>query len=397
MAEYQDREHYIPLRKRDLLELLCRDRGFSPGDASKLRKLAEMLSATFHYEYNRHLEELKDAYAPFDPDATTKVVFPISADQRQELLGKLFEKLGFLMERANFKHLSEADLEKAEAEVSEWGLYMDVDTKIFDRMEIYARGDTVGTRYLRRWFRFWKLEEIRVPVYRRLVLFVKMKASKRLPKDLDTDDVFLKIFKEIPKSDMEMMLPGARTKMPTFERLKLGGSVLGGVGGLLYTLASEILNMTILSTQFLLGPVVALLGVGYRQYAGYMNTQRIFSHRLTQSLYFQTLGNNLSTLFHLLDEAEEQEFREAILAYYYLWRFAGEKGWTAKDLDEYVEMDLERLANLKVDFEIGDAIAKLERLKLVSRVGDRFVAVPIDRALIGLDEAWDSYFQYHKA
>jgi hypothetical protein len=101
-------------------------------------------------------------------------------------------------------------------------------------------------------------------------------------------------------------------------------------------------------------------------------------------------------LFHLLDEAEEQECREALLAYYCLWRYAPPEGWTMSDLDDYVEMDLERLADIKVDFEIDDAMAKLERLQLVVKNGDRYVAVPIEQALERLDYASDNYFKYNK-
>src|SRR5262249_48962313 len=74
--------------------------------------------------------------------------------------------------------------------------------------------------------------------------------------------------------------------------------------------------------------------------------------------------------------------------------FAGERGWTAADLDDYVEMDLERLANLKVDFEIGDAIDKLEKLRIVEKVGDRYRAHPLHKALEMLDYTWDNYFKY---
>src|SRR5439155_6675346 len=124
--------------------------------------------------------------------------------------------------------------------------------------------------------------------------------------------------------------------------------------------------------QVMVGLAMALFGYGYKQYSGYQSTRNIFHLRLTQSLYYQTIGNNLGVLFHLLDEAEEQECREALLAYYYLWRHAGQAGWRAPDLDDYVEMDLERLAKLKVDFEIGDALAKLERLHLVTRNGEAY-------------------------
>ena len=57
----------------------------------------------------------------------------------------------------------------------------------------------------------------------------------------------------------------------------------------------------------------------------------------------------------LLDEAEEQQCRETYLAYFCLWRFAPPQGWTAEQLDDYVEMYLEGAAGLKVDFEVGGA------------------------------------------
>jgi hypothetical protein len=400
MAEYKDREHYIPLRKSDLVNLLCRDLAPDRAAAQQLRQLGELISATFHYEYYKLLEELKDEYAPFDPDSVTVNVLPLTAEQKEKKLTRLFERLAHLMERANFKRLGTADVEKAMTEVSDLGINMSVDMAIFERFELFARGDTIGTRYRRRFPLIWKKEEIKLPVFRRLVLFVKLKSNARLPAEVNTNAVFLKAFKEIPKADLEMLLPGARLQMPGFHRLKLSGSAVAGGAGVGYTMFAKLMAVTGLAVLFespeiFLGLAIGLLGYGYKQYAGYQSTRNVFQLRLNQSLYYQTIGNNLGVLFHLLDEAEEQECREALLAYYYLWRYAGTTGWRAPDLDDYVEMDLERLAKLKVDFEIGDALAKLERLQLVTRNGEAYVAVPIERALEVLDYAWDNYFKYN--
>src|SRR5262249_43672473 len=143
------------------------------------------------------------------------------------------------------------------------------------------------------------------------------------------------------------------------------------------------------------GPVSLVGGYGYKQYAGYASAKQAYHLQLTQSLYYLNLDSNASVLTHLLDEAEEQECREALLAYYYLWRYGGERGWTSGDLDDYVEMDLERLAKLKVDFEIEDALAKLDKLRIVEKVGDRYRAQPIAKALEMLDYTWDNYFKYN--
>ncbi len=394
MAEYADREHYIPLRKSDLVDLLCGDKGMSADQRQQFRQFCTLVSATYHFEYHKLLEELKNEYAPFDPDAVTVEVKKLFPEERAAKLGTLFDRFAKLMERANFLHLDRSAIEAAMREVSDWGLNMEVDFNVFERLEIYVRGDTVGTRYRRRWWRLFRREAVRLPTYQRMVLIMKLRPHKRLGKDIDTSDVFLKIFKDIPKADMEMLLPGARLQMPGLTKLKMSGSVLSGLGFIIYKIIVDVAAIATAGLAFLWAPFAAILGYGYKQWYGYQVTKQMYSLQLTQSLYYQNLDNNAGVIYHLLDEAEEQECREAMLAYYYLWRYAGDRGWSPSNLDDYVEMDLERLANLKVDFEIEDALDKLEKLNIVEKVEGRYRAYPIDKALEMLDYTWDNYFKY---
>lgn len=392
MAEYKEREHYIPLRQTDLVELLCRDRGMNDEMADRFRRAAHLIAAMFHFEFHERLVQLKDTYAPFDPDGTTHCLKELSAEERAGKLDVLFDKFVGLLERANFRRLDKADLEEAAKQASAFGIDMNVDYTLFDRLAGFSRGDSTCVRHRRRWWPPFKKEAVELPTFRRFVLFVKLKPSSRLPADVSSDVVFLKIFKDIPRIDLDMLLPAARIRMPGLARMKLGGSVLSGLGMIVYNI---IQTGIALGTQLFTGPILALLGYGYKQYYGYQTTKNSFNLQLTQSLYYQNLDNNAGVLTHLLDEAEEQECREALLGYYCLWLFAGEAGWTISELDDYVEMDLERLAGIKVDFEIHDALAKLERLNLVTRNGERYLAVPIERALENLDYAWDNYFAYN--
>jgi len=138
-----------------------------------------------------------------------------------------------------------------------------------------------------------------------------------------------------------------------------------------------------------------LFGYAYKQWYQYQVTKTEYGKMLVESLYYQNLDNNLGVVTRLLDEAEEQECRETILAYYYLARHAPAQGWTSEQLDDYVEMELEGKLNMKVDFEIGDALDKLERLNIVTRHGEHYRAVPLEKALEALDYRWDNYFQYN--
>ncbi len=206
MAEFTDREHYIPLRKSDLIELLSKDKALPFEEREPFRRFCRRVSALFHFEYLKRLEELKDAYAPFDADSETRPLKEPSPEERQKDLQRVFEKFIGLMERANFKRLSWADVQKAMADgASDWGINMDVDPRVFERIELFCRGDKPTVRYRKRWFR--KKEAVRVDSYKRLVFILKLRKHKRLG-EVDVNAVFMKIFKDIPKLDLEMLLPG---------------------------------------------------------------------------------------------------------------------------------------------------------------------------------------------
>src|SRR5262245_5017747 len=413
MAEYKDREHYIPLRKSDLTALLCKDPQVKWDEREPLTQFCRLVSAVWHFEYLDTLEKLKDAYAPFDPDSVCKPLVPLTLDQRDRKLEELFDGVVKLMERANFRRLTRADIDAAvEGGASDWGINMDVDFSVFDRLELFYRGDVQVTRTKRHPILRWKVEEKKVPSYQRLVLLLRLKPHKRLPKQIDTKNVFLKVFKDIPKLDLEMVLPGTKMQMPGLQKGKLGASLIGTLGFGIYKVGWELwfgikslLGLTagvtsaaLLGTGSILwGPFVLLAGYGYKQYASFQVTKQTYSKMLTESLYYQNLDNNLGVLTQVMDEAEEQEFRETVLAWFCLWKYAPPQGWTSEQLDDYVEMYLEGNANLKVDFEIGDALDKLEKLRLVHKTGDFYRAVGLDEALERLDYRWDNYFQYNQA
>lgn len=399
MAEYKDREHFIPLRKSDLIELLCHDKTLQANERESFRQFCVLVSAVFHFEYLKQLEELKDAYAPFDPDADTKTLKAVSAEKRDADEQQLFERFAALMERANFKRLTREELQRAMQEVATVsGIQTQVELGMFVHLDIFVRGDVMGRMHRRSWRKLWRKEEFFVPLYQRLVLIVKMRPHKRLDRDIDTSRVYLKIFKDIPKVDQDMLLPGARVRFSRIDQAMIIYPLAAGIGLTLYNIGASILESSLAAFGSLLtwSLAGAIGGYGYKSYYSYQVKKQDYSLKLTKSLYYKSLDNNTGVLMRLLDEAEEQECRETFLAYFCLWKYAPAEGWTAAQLDDYVELYLEGNANLKVDFEIGDALVKLERLKIVRKVGDAYHAQPLDKALEMLDWTWDNYFTYNK-
>jgi hypothetical protein len=404
MAEYADREHYIPLRKSDLVELLCKDPRLSAGERDQFRQFCRLVSAVWHFEYLELLEELKDAYAPLDPDSETRPLAPLDAAARAQRTREVFDKFTGLMERANFKRLTPADIQQALKEIpSDWGIATEADLSVFEEIRAFARGDVMGERTRRLWWKLWRKETIKLPLHSRLVFIAKLRKHKRLDHDVDTDDVYLKIFKDIPKSDLDMLLPGTRVKLSSLDQAMIVYPLVTGIGLMLYNIFNQVLSAGASALFAGLGALAswtvaaAIAGYGYKSYYSYQFKKQTYNLRLTKSLYFLTLASNTSALMRLLDEAEEQECRETMLGYFYLWKYAPPEGWEPAQLDDYVELELEAKLNLKVDFEIGDALAKLERLQIVTQSGGRYRAAGIETALEKLDERWDNYFKYNRA
>ncbi len=400
-----EREHFIPIRVTDLVEYLCRESGPRSGqtltadEQERFRRFARAISFHLHTVYLAELRRLKDAYAPFDPDADPKPLVPISEEQRAAALNRLFETFVHLMQRANYIRLGRDDFERIMQGASAWGVDMRVNWDIFDQVELFCRGKGTSRRFLRRWHKRFRREEIVVPTFRRFVVMLKQKDHPKLGPTADTRSVFLKLFKDIPQMDVEMLLPGTRIKMPLLERFKLGGSLtssLGYVGWKLSTMSLTALSaaLTLSTTAAFLTlytPVALILGYGYKTWYSFQVSKQTYSLQLTQSLYYQNLDNNGGVMYRLLDEAEEQETREALLAYFYLWRYAGDRGWTPKELDDYIELDLERRLEMGLSFEVVDALSKLEKAGLVAVVDGRYRVLPFDAAQQQLDELWRQY------
>jgi hypothetical protein len=101
---------------------------------------------------------------------------------------------------------------------------------------------------------------------------------------------------------------------------------------------------------------------------------------MTQQLYYQNLDNNAGVFCRLVDEAEDEETKEALLAYFFLWQHARDD-WTPGRLGESIGAALRRFTGEACGFEVREAIAKLERLGLLAPVADGLRVIEPSAAL----------------
>ena len=134
-----------------------------------------------------------------------------------------------------------------------------------------------------------------------------------------------------------------------------------------------------------------------RQWTKLKNRRIEYWKTLTENLYFRTLGTGGGVLHELLASAEEQEVAEVVLAARFL--FDATTPISAEVLDDRVERWLREHCDREIDFEVDDAIGKLERLGVVDHESPAglLVAVTIDDALATLDDRWDELFVHGRA
>jgi len=411
-------EHFIPLRKADVVALCTSDQRLDSAQRAGLVEVCALLASTFHFEFHRHVEELKDLYAPMDPDLDTRPLTATTPAQLVDHQQRLGAALQVLLERANYRRLDEADLNRALSEESVFRVRLHCQLDDFAELVLYARGLKTGTHGLRTWFGL-RRTEIAVDYYERVVIYARFQPSDHFPAKRRAalpfipGSTILKLFRNIPRADLEMLFPNVEVRMKTADQLMLGvPAVAGGIVVLSTKLAATLLLISGLvlfwigmrpeqpafNHQHLVGlglGVSALATFLWRQFNAFKNRKMKFMKALSDSLYFKNLDNNAGVFHRVVDDAEEEECKETILAYTFL--LAERTPLIADALDQRIEAWFRDTHGITVDFEVADALAKLVRLGLAHEAGGAYTAVPVVEAKVELDRRWDGYFAFHQA
>ncbi|HOC67807.1 MAG TPA: DUF3754 domain-containing protein [Candidatus Hydrogenedentes bacterium] len=400
-----ERFRFIPYRKHDILEMCLEDKRLQ-GQEERFRYLYRLLDCTFHYEFHQIVERMKDAYAGIDPDADTNHYGKDGADGNTQF----FDLLESLLEKANYERVTDEDLKQALTESSLFKIRLRVDFDDFDEMKLFYRGVSERQATVPGWMGFGS-KTIDFINYDRVVLYIRFSEQHQREHAkhhlFRTGSSLLKMFRNVPKADLEMLFPNTSVRMRTLDTLLIGIPALGGgiaavwkltpaiffLGSLLgYWLGTSeerpVVNNTML-VAFLVG-LTALAGYLWKQFNSFKNRKLKFMQELTRNLYFRNMDNNAGVFYRIANDAEEEECKEALLAYYFL--LVSGHPMTPSELDRGIERWMATGWNCEVDFEIDDALQKLMRLELVQEKNGLLTAVSVETAIRKLDERWDAIF-----
>ncbi|PIF33032.1 uncharacterized protein DUF3754 [Flavobacterium sp. 9] len=406
------REHYIPFNKEFLLEQQINTFAEDQEKVDNFKKLFDIIEHYFHYEAFNLNRNLKQNYALFDPDLSLK--------ERKGFIGKsdfsvFKETLLTVLEQGNYIRIDQETLNKAFQDSDLIGLKLSIDFNAFQDYELYVRGHHKSKEKVKKYF-FWK-KEIEIEYYDRVMIylhyndthFLKQNKVKLGKMPIEPGSVVLKIFKRVPKNDIETIFPNAIPRMSTTDKLLLWiPGIFGGISLLSTKVIPALISMydayetgeaiDLLNSKTSLNQGLIALGILslylFRQYNNFVNKKIKYSKILSDSLYFKNLGNNSGAFYSLLNSSEEEVLKETILAYTFLYK--SNKPLTAEELDSQIESWFETKLKTNLDFNVKNALEKLKNIGLGIETNEKWEVLLLDQALIKIDELWDGVFNYNQ-
>ena len=399
-------EHHIPFSKEEILSKFVSQ--LDGDDIAHAKTFFALVKNQIHLEFHQTIEELDRSYAPFNPNTiNSKATHKLESKENDSSL--FIEHLQNTLIKANYKVLGQAELNEALEQASLFKIRLYVDFNDYKKTVLFTRGESIRKEEVYLFGRFFK-REIEFKNYDSVVMFLHLKdeiIDATLQESCVPGSVVLKMFHNVPKADMEMLFPNTKIRMRLKDKLmigipalisgivmaatKLGASfiIIGALIGFWLGFSDEPVDLNKTSLLALMAGLGAIAGYLWKQFSGFNKKKLQFVQKLIENLYFKNLDNNEGVYYRLINEAEKEEVKEVLLAYFYLLK--SEKPLSAEELDLELEQWIEKTWGCSINFDINDAIEKLQRLELITKTGSQLVAVNLPEAIKRLDQRWDNY------
>ncbi|XP_042047186.1 uncharacterized protein LOC121793052 [Salvia splendens] len=201
-----------------------------------------------------------------------------------------------------------------------------------------------------------KKNTIQEPTFDRIIVVYRRASSKTKAER----GIYVKHFKNIPMADMEIVLP--EKKNPSLTPMDWVKFLVSAVVGLVAVIGSVEMPKADLWVMFAI--LSTVIGYCAKIYFTFQQNMATYQNLITQSMYDKQLDSGRGTLLHLCDDVIQQEVKEVIIAFFILM----EQGKaTLQDLDQQSEELILDEFGERCNFDVDDAVHKLEKLGIVCR------------------------------
>ena len=386
---------FIPLTRQAVIADLCQDPAMA-GEREAFATLALHLQRHRGHGYRALAEEMRRCYLPFSPDRDTLRVQTFSDEETEAMKARLSRLTTHLLERANYSAIDTETLNALLNEKSPYSLRISVDLGEYDELLMFRRESYPVTHTVRNSQTFFLKRSYETRNYRRLFILLKLKSEdaraaeiakaqdiahakalkivrkrrKQLPTGTSADFIYMKVFKDIPEHDLEMLFPLRKVEFRPFDKIKFYATAGGGTAFGVFTTTGKILAAT--NPFAAVGALIAFIGLLGRQVTTFFNQHTRYMMELSQRLFFHNLANNRAALALLLDRAEEEDVKEDLIALYFN---AGETVPESALPSRKARIDgiIKARYGAAVDFELSDAVSRLKGDGVLRTEGEALV------------------------
>lgn len=410
-----ERERFIPVTRFALMDRLTEAHAWPDGQALQARRFFMCLDYWRQQQYGARLLALERDYEPFSPDSDLLMTRSYTEVERAVLQERVVSAVEGLLTQANYTKIDPGQVELILTRESHYGLDLHVDLDAFEELLVFYRGATTRTEHRRSWRTFMRKQEMAVPIYRRLFVMFKLKpeakrieevmrakgCSRRqatrtvqrlrslLPPGVRDDQIYIKLFKNIPRSDIEMTFPNTRVHFRPFDKLKLGITSSAGLGMSAFGAAGKLALVTT-NPLAAAGAMFGLGGVIFRQCKKFLNQRQRYMVVLAQNLYFHAMADNRGVLIKLASRAAEEDTKEEILLYSVLAKETVKRS-DLPEVDRAIEHYMAETFGVDVDFDIEDGLSRLIAEGIVAEDAEGCLrTLPPAEATRLIDEKWDA-------
>ncbi|EFJ22616.1 hypothetical protein SELMODRAFT_416265 [Selaginella moellendorffii] len=216
-----------------------------------------------------------------------------------------------------------------------------------------APGDIEEGEYKIQIRNFFQKVQLQEPTFSQVVVVY------RLRKQEYTYGIHVRHFKDIPMADLEIVVPEKTTPhLGKIEWFKLAISAVAASVGLWEAFGRS-------SVKLGLSILAVILSYSFKVYYTFQTNVLEYGKLISKEIYEKQRDTGPATLLCLCDSVLQQEVNEAVVAFFGLLKHnAASK---PEELKRQCEAVLISEVNLPCDFEIEDAVRKLEELQIAWR------------------------------
>ncbi|CAM0912329.1 unnamed protein product [Alopecurus aequalis] len=220
----------------------------------------------------------------------------------------------------------------------------------------------------------------------------EMEKSEMLPPQL-------KIYEKIPIPDLPVVFPHKKLSFRILDTVRL--DIATFIGLLAYAVNYKFESLASSPSAFLLdiAAFTALAILVFRVTLGYKQTRDRYQLLVNKTLYEKTLASGFGSVYFLLDASEQQQYKEALLAYAMLLCKNKYQVSSRASIRETCEQFMYENFDAKIEMPIDKAMETLLRFGLVVELptngfSPSVIALPCTDACEILKSRWDSLLEH---